>query len=163
MHASFAHFLKPTGRSWHCEDGPRSILPWLGPSGMHTAVSESDLDHLDKWLRSRTRRPHRKLEPYSPVGAPAGQGSLLPARPVRLPVRRDHGLTQERPTYRPPVRGNTSQTAAHTSPTGADFSRFCYLVVAEGSNTRRRFGTPSMERASRGSTATRAPGPEKRY
>ena len=31
---------------------------------MHTAFSESDLDHLDEWLRSRMRRPHRKLEPY---------------------------------------------------------------------------------------------------
>ena len=32
MHASFAHLLKPTSRSWHCEDRPRSILPWLDPA-----------------------------------------------------------------------------------------------------------------------------------
>src|SRR5437660_10800607 len=82
MHASFAHILKPTGRSWHCEDGPRSILPWLRPSGMYTAVSESDLDHLDKWLRSRTRRPHRKLEPYFPSpssGSNSAEWRALPA------------------------------------------------------------------------------------
>ena len=30
MHASFARPFKPTGRSWHCEYRPRSILPWLG-------------------------------------------------------------------------------------------------------------------------------------
>jgi hypothetical protein len=61
MHASFAHFLKPKGRSWHCEDGPRSILPWLRRREMHMAVNESDLDYLDKWLSSDESPPNSKM------------------------------------------------------------------------------------------------------
>src|SRR2546430_6877035 len=72
MHASFAHILKPTGRSWHCEDGPRSIFTWLRPSEMHTAVSESDLDHLGKWLRSK----HGDLT--------ASWSRIFPAHPARV-------------------------------------------------------------------------------
>src|SRR5580704_3464104 len=40
MHASFAHSLKPTGRSWHCEDGTRSILSWLRQRDAHGSQRE---------------------------------------------------------------------------------------------------------------------------
>jgi hypothetical protein len=92
MHASFAHFLKPASRSWHCKDFSRSILPWLSPTltqarwgrGLDVAAVRTMRHSLQVMASSRPTSTNTQ-PPAPEKDQPAPTISLSDAPKIALP------------------------------------------------------------------------------
>ena len=92
MHASFAHLLKPTSRSWHCEDSSCSILPWLSLAltptrrgrGLDVAAVRSMRHSFQVMASSRPKSTN--IQPPAPErDQPAPTTSLSDVPKIALP------------------------------------------------------------------------------